>query len=80
MSKAERRYFTPQEVGNLTGFSAGFIRGEIAAGELKAVYVKPKGRKLGRWRITSEAAKAYAARLGERSEHAAQLAGWKTAS
>ena len=58
------RFYTPQEVGNLTGFSASFIRGEIKAGALEATYVKPEGRKLGRWLITVTVALAYARRLG----------------
>lgn len=64
MIKHSQQFYTPQEVGNLTGFSASFIRGEIKAGEIEAVYVKPAGRKLGRWLITVTAAVAYAKRLG----------------
>jgi hypothetical protein len=59
----EPRFYTPQEVGNLTGFSASFIRGEIKAGQLEATFVKPPGRKVGRWLIAVAVARAYAARL-----------------
>ena len=59
-----RQFYTPQEVGNMTGFSAQFIRNEIRAGQLEAVYVKPPGRKVGRWMITVSVAVAYAGRLG----------------
>ena len=58
------RFYSPQEVGHLTGFSASFIRKEIKAGELEAVYVKPRGRTRGRWLITVTVALAYAKRLG----------------
>lgn len=70
MIKHTPQFYTPQEVGNLTGFSASFIRGEIKAGELEAVYVKPAGRKLGRWMITVTAALAYARKLGVGVRHA----------
>jgi hypothetical protein len=60
----ELRFYTPQEVGKMTGFSASFIRGEIKAGELKAVFVCSTGRRMGRWRIRQEDATAYAAKLG----------------
>jgi hypothetical protein len=63
-SEPEPRFYSPQEVGNLTGFSAGFIRGEIKAGELEAVYVVPKGRTRGRWLIAVAVARAYARKLG----------------
>jgi hypothetical protein len=59
-----RPFYTPQEVGNLTGFSYNFIIKDIKAGELEAVYVKPARSKVGRWRVTVTAALAYARKLG----------------
>lgn len=59
-----RQFYTPQEVGNLTGFSQSFILAEIKAGELRATFVKLPGRARGRWRIAISDARAYAARLG----------------
>ena len=59
-----KAWLTPQEVGELTGFSAAFIRKEIAAQALPAAYVAPRGGKLGRYRIHRDDAKAYAIRLG----------------
>lgn len=59
-----RQFYTPQDVGNLTGFSANFILKDIKAGELEATYVKPARSKVGRWRITVTAALAYARKLG----------------
>ncbi len=63
------RFYTPQEVGNLTGFSANFILKEIKAGELEAVYVKSARSKVGRWRISVAAAVAYARRMGTEQPH-----------
>ena len=61
-----RQFYSPQEVGNLTGFSATFIVNEIRAGELRAVFVQRPGRQRGRWRIAVHDAHAYAIRLGLR--------------
>lgn len=49
----------------MVGFSAGFIYGEIRAGELKATYVlsQSKDRQRGRWRIALPDADAYYQRL-----------------
>lgn len=58
------QFYTPLQVGRLTGFSASFIRGEIKAGELEATYVTPPGRTRGRWLITVTVALAYARKLG----------------
>jgi hypothetical protein len=57
-------WMTPQEVGNLTGFSAGFIRSEIRASQLRAQWVQSQRSQAGRWRIHRDDAKAYAIRLG----------------
>lgn len=69
MAKAERHevtriWLTPQEVGNITGFSAGFIRTEIKAKVLPAQYVPSRSQRAGRWRIHRDDAIAYAVRLG----------------
>jgi hypothetical protein len=68
--KPEERFYTPQEVGNMTGFSASFIRGEIKAGQLKAVLVRPANRTTGRWKIPRAAAFDYAMRLGAWTDEA----------
>ena len=62
--RTRRQYYTPQEVGNLTGFSQSFILREIKLGELRATFVQPPGRVRGRWRIAVEEARAYVVRLG----------------
>lgn len=59
-----RVWLTPQEVGNMTGFSAQFIRGEIKAGALHAQLVLSQRGRLGRYRIHRDDAIAYAVRLG----------------
>lgn len=59
-----RAWLTPQEVGNLTGFSANFIRKEIQAKALPASYVPSRAGKCGRYKIHRDDAKAYAVRLG----------------
>jgi hypothetical protein len=61
---AAAEWYTPQEVGQLCGgVSAEFIRREIRAGQLKAVYCVSRGGKIGRFRIAREDAVAYRARL-----------------
>lgn len=59
-----RIWLTPQEVGNLTGFSASFIRTEIKAKALPAQFVLSRSRKAGRWRVHRDDAVAYAIQLG----------------
>lgn len=61
--RADREFYTPQEVGNLIGFSASFVVQEIKAHELPAVLIKLPGRKRGRWRIAVVDALAYAQRI-----------------
>ena len=60
------QFYTPQEVGVMTGFSAAFIVQEIKAGALKAVLVQRPGRVRGRWKIAVPDAHAYAVQLGLR--------------
>lgn len=62
-------WMTPQEVGQLLGFSAQFIRNEIKAGELKAELIWSLAGKLGRYRIRRDDADAYGVRLRQRSSH-----------
>lgn len=57
-------WLTPQEVGNLTGFSAAFIRKEIQAKELAGQWVQPGHSKTGFWRIHRTDAETYARKLG----------------
>lgn len=57
------RFYTPQEVGNLTGFSANRIHRAIKAGELEATFVKSARSKAGHWLITVSVAQAYAHKL-----------------
>jgi hypothetical protein len=64
MSERERIWLTPQEVGNMTGFSASQIRKEIALKALPAQLVMSRQGKLGRWRIHRDDAAAYAMQLG----------------
>lgn len=59
-----RQWLTPQEVGNLTGFSAQFIRTEIKAHALPAQWVQAQSSKMGRYRIHRDDALAYARKLG----------------
>jgi hypothetical protein len=60
-----REWLTPQEAGLKTGFSAEFIRREIAARELPAVWVPSrKGTKFGRWKIHVQHLHSYKVRLG----------------
>ena len=61
---AIRVWLTPQEVGNMVGFSAAFVRGEIQAKVLPAQLVMSRAGKLGRWRIHRDDAQAYAVKLG----------------
>jgi len=67
---SERIWLTPQQVGNLTGFSAGFIRKEITAKELPAQWIQSARTKAGRWRIHLDDATAYAKRIGVWRERA----------
>jgi hypothetical protein len=60
----QREWLTPQEVGNLTGFSASQIRKEIGLKALPARLVMSRAGKLGRWRIHKDDALAYARQLG----------------
>lgn len=63
--KSEREWLTPQEAGLKTGFSAEFIRREIAAKELPAVWVPSrKGTRWGRWKIHVQHLEQYRQRLG----------------
>ena len=64
MTDRRRQFYSPQEVGDLTGFSATFIRAEIKAGELKGVFVRSARSSTGRWRIRVADAEAYASRIG----------------
>jgi hypothetical protein len=64
MPKSEPRFYTPHEVGELTGFSASFIRAEIRAQALPAVRVPSRSGKMSRWKIHREDAIAYAITLG----------------
>jgi hypothetical protein len=57
-------WLTPQAVGQMVGFSAGFIRSELEAGVLPGVYVCRPPRKVGRWKVYREDAIAYARQLG----------------
>jgi hypothetical protein len=60
-----REWLTPQEAGLKTGFSASFIRQEIAAQQLPAVWVPSrKGTKWGRWKIHRDHLRQYQQRLG----------------
>ena len=61
------QFYTPQEVGVMTGFSADFIVKEIKAGEIKAVLVQRPGRVRGRWRVAVRDAHDYAVRIGVRT-------------
>jgi hypothetical protein len=60
-------WLTPQDVGNLIGFSAGFIRDEIKAGELHAEQVWSRGGKMGYWRISRDEADSYISKLRQRT-------------
>lgn len=63
-------WFTPQEAGLRLGFSASFIRQEIALRELPAVWVPSHNTaktKQGRWRIHRDHLRQYAERLGLRA-------------
>jgi hypothetical protein len=62
-------WLTPQEVGNMAGFSAQFIRDEIRGGELKATLCMSRRGKLGRWRIRLDDARAYVVRLQTHATH-----------
>lgn len=57
------RWLTPQEVGNMCGFSDDFIRLEIHTGNLKARYIVPASRKRGRYLIAYKDALKYYQRL-----------------
>ena len=59
-----RVWLTPQEVGNMTGFSASQIRQEIHDKALPAHLVMSQAGKLGRWRIHRTDAITYARQLG----------------
>lgn len=61
-----RAWMTPQEVGLMTGFSAGFIRKECLAKALPAAFVPARSGKRGqgRWKIHRDDAVAYAIKLG----------------
>jgi hypothetical protein len=58
-----QHWLTPQEVGNMAGVSAKFIRDEIRGGELTATLLMSRRGKLGRYRIKPEDAKVYIGRL-----------------
>ncbi len=57
------RWMSPNDVGNMVGFTAQFIRNEIRAGEIPALLVMSKRGKLGRYRIKADDARAYVSRL-----------------
>lgn len=59
-----RQWMSPQDVGHLVGFSATFIRRDIALKVLPAQLVPSRAGKVGRWRIHRDDAKAYAIALG----------------
>lgn len=63
-------WLSPVEVAQLTGFSAGFIRTELRAGELTGVQVtsETRPRKFPRWRIAKADAITYAIRMGVKIE------------
>jgi hypothetical protein len=63
-SDTVRVWLTPQEVGTMTGFSAGFIRSEIKAQALPASFIASRSGKAGRYRIHRDDAVAYAIKLG----------------
>jgi hypothetical protein len=68
MGRNGSSWLTPQQVGDLVGgFSANFIRGEIRAGELPALYVRSRLGKMGYYRVRRADAVAYEAHLLERS-------------
>lgn len=69
MTERRAEFYTPQEVGHMTGFSSDFILKEIKAGAIKAVLVQPPGRRRGRWRIAVADAQAYAVQLGLRADN-----------
>ena len=59
-----KEWLTPQQVGDLVGGLLGqFVRNEIRAGLLPAVYVRPRGRSRGTYRIRRADALAYEAQV-----------------
>lgn len=69
LSRTMRRseWLSPGQLAHRTGYSAKFIRAEIAGGELKAEKWQSGRSKIGRWRIRMEDAEAYIERMAERS-------------
>jgi hypothetical protein len=69
VKRAMRRseWLSPGQLAHRTGYSAKFIRAEIAAGEIKAEKWQSARSSIGRWRIRLEDAEAYIARMVERS-------------
>jgi hypothetical protein len=66
-----KAWLSPKEVGDIAGgFSAKFIRAEIKANVLPAIWAPSNGTKakLGRYRIKREDAEAYVERLREKRD------------